>query len=523
MNQSIKKYAPLVLIVVGFIIFKIPQLSLPHYWDESWSYATAVQLMYEKGLTLLPGFIDVEATRGHPLFFYAAAASWMKIFGTSLISKHTFALFISTILLITIYEAGCKLYNIRVAILSTILFASQIFFFVQSSMLLPEVMVALFFFTSIYFFVCEKYIALAISLSLLLLTKESGLVLGAVFGIAFIVLLFRKDYPGNEKIKMFVALFFPGLIIVSFFIIQKLQYGWFFFPDHIKLIDLSLNDFSAKFQALLSVIFLEEKRKWLWIIICVLAVFYSIRKKEYKWLLFVFVIPVIFVFISAAFDFLKKPIVTISFILYAIFVCIKYRYFVSGNGQKSRFIILAVVFSIAYLIFCSVNFYTVRYLMPVLLISLILFSVCIDYLFKHLSLKLYFPFAIVVLALSIQSYIKNNSTGDTGLGSYNALKVQQGVINFLATHDAQNKQIGIGSFQQRINMQNAACGFISSQNESFQHVRWDIDSLTDYAVFDNIEPDSRNETIKNDTNFVLIYEIHEQNAWGMIFKRNKFD
>jgi hypothetical protein len=63
---------------------------LPHYWDEAWSYATAVQKMYEKGATLLPGIVDVDATRGHPLFFYAAASTWMKIFGASLLSKHSF-------------------------------------------------------------------------------------------------------------------------------------------------------------------------------------------------------------------------------------------------------------------------------------------------------------------------------------------------------------------------------------------------------------------------------------------------
>jgi uncharacterized membrane protein (UPF0136 family) len=425
---------------------------------------------------------------------------------------------ISTLLLIAIYEVGYKLYNIRVAVLSTLLFASQIFFFVQSSMLLPEVMVALFFFTSIYFFVSEKYIPLAISLSLLLLTKESGLVLGVVLGIAFLASLFNKDYVRNEKIKMFVALLIPAIMVASFFIIQKLHYGWFFFPDHMKLIDTSLNDFSAKFQGSLFVVFIEEKRKWVWMMICAIAVFYSIKKENYKLLYFVLAIAMIFAFKYAGLELLKKPIITIAFILYVLFISIQFRHFITGNGQKSRFLIMAIVFSMAYLIFCSINFYTVRYFMPVLIISLILFSVGLDYLFKNLSLKLYYPFAILVLALSIQSYMKNNATGDVSLGSYDALKVQQGVIQFLDTQDAQKKQIGTGSFLQKINMQNAACGFISSQDE-FQQVRWDIDGQTDYAVFDNLEPDSRIEAIKSDTNFVLVYEIHEENAWGMVYKK----
>src|SRR5678815_2254311 len=105
------KYLPLVLIVVVFIVVKSPHLIHPHYWDESWSYATAVQKMYEQGPTLLPGIVDVDATRGHPLFFYAAASAWMKIFGASLVSKHSFGLCASVLLLIAIYEFCYKLYN----------------------------------------------------------------------------------------------------------------------------------------------------------------------------------------------------------------------------------------------------------------------------------------------------------------------------------------------------------------------------------------------------------------------------
>lgn len=518
-NTLIIKYAPLLLILAGFVLAAIPHLSLPHYWDESWSYATAVQLMYEKGPTLLPGIVDVEATRGHPLFFYAAAASWMKLFGATLISKHSFALFISTLLLIAIYEVGYKLCNIRAAVLATLLFASQIFFFVQSSMLLPEIMVALLFFIAIYFFICEKYTALAVSLSLLFLTKESGLVLGLVLGLIFIASLFNKEYLRSRKIKIFSALLIPALIIICFFIIQKIHYGWFFFPEHIGLIDTNLNDFSARFQDALFVIFIGEKRQWLWIIIAALTVFYTIKKKDYKWLLFVWAIAMIFAFRYIPLDLFRKPIMTLIFIMYLLFVAAKYRAVIFSNKIQNKFTIIAVLFSIAYLIFCSVNFYTARYLMPILLLSLIAFAYWLDTILKYLSIKIYAPFALVVAALSIQSYKNNNNIGDTGLGMYNALKVQQGIINFLADQNAQHQQISMASFQQKINMQNAACGFISSNQASFQNIRWEIDALSKYIVFDNIEPDSRFETIKNNKNYKLVYQIKKDNVWGMIFAK----
>lgn len=320
---------------------------------------------------------------------------------------------------------------------------------------------------------------------------------------------------------MFVALLIPGLIIVSFFIIQKLQYGWFFFPEHIGLIDTNLNDFSAKFQSMLFVIFIEEKRKWLWMIIGVSAVFYSIRKKKYTGFLFVLALAMIFAFKNIPLEFLKKPIITIAFITYTLFICARYWCIVSRNEQHGRFIIIAAAFSIVYLIFCSVNFYTVRYLMPVLLLSLFAFAFWLDTVIKDTGLKFYLPFTIIVLTLTIQSYLKNNDIGDTGLGSYSALKVQQGIISFLVNHNAQKSQIGINSFQQTVNMKNPACGFIKDNHEPFQNIRWEIDANTDYAVFDNIEPDSRYEAIRNDKNFVLIYEIHEQKVRGIIYKRIK--
>ena len=516
------KYLPLVFIVLAFIVAKIPHLSDPHYWDESWSYATAVQKMYEKGPTLLPGSIDVDATRGHPLLFYAAAASWMKVFGDSLPSKHAFGLFISILLLITVYWVAYKLYNVRVAIIATILFASQIFFFVQSSMLLPEVMVTLFFFTSVYFFVAEKYVALAVSLTLLYLTKESGLVAGIVLGIAFLVSLFSKENSNQEKLKMFLALLFPGLIIVTFYVIQKAQYGWFFFPQHMGLIEAKLNVFLAKFQALLSVIIIDEKRKWLWMMMGALAAFCFIRKQEVKWLLYITPMAIVLFFIKAShFNFLINAIFTIVFILFILLICFQYGRKTSRNDHQNRFIILAALLSIAYLVFCSINFYTVRYLLSPLLFSLLVFAVWLDLIIKNLNFKLYVPIAIIFVALSTQSYLKNNNTSDTGLGTYTALAVQKDIIDYLESIKAQNSQIGVGAFVQRTNLQFAACGFIKNQDETFQHVRWDIDGQTDYALFDNLEPDSRYEAIKNDPNFELVHEVTKENVWAAVYKVKK--
>ena len=39
-------------------------------WDEIWVYAPALTEMAEIGPTLLPGVLDAELSRGHPLLFH---------------------------------------------------------------------------------------------------------------------------------------------------------------------------------------------------------------------------------------------------------------------------------------------------------------------------------------------------------------------------------------------------------------------------------------------------------------------
>src|SRR4051812_16040636 len=93
----------LIVGVVGFILFKIPHLYLPFYWDEAWVYAPAIKIMSQQGLSMLPGAIPVEYSRGHPLFFHFLGSGWIKLFGDNNFSVHCFALLISTLLILATY------------------------------------------------------------------------------------------------------------------------------------------------------------------------------------------------------------------------------------------------------------------------------------------------------------------------------------------------------------------------------------------------------------------------------------
>src|ERR1700733_5833249 len=104
----------LLLVLILFIMIKIPYLLYAFYWDESWPYVPAIIAMHSHGASLLPNAIDPNLSRGHPLFFHALGALWIDVFGGSNKSMHSFALVISLLFLISIYEAGYRIYNKRV-------------------------------------------------------------------------------------------------------------------------------------------------------------------------------------------------------------------------------------------------------------------------------------------------------------------------------------------------------------------------------------------------------------------------
>ena len=64
-------------------------------WDEIWVYAPALTEMAEIGPTLLPGVLDAELSRGHPLLFHFLGGVFINLFGDELTTFRLYALLIS--------------------------------------------------------------------------------------------------------------------------------------------------------------------------------------------------------------------------------------------------------------------------------------------------------------------------------------------------------------------------------------------------------------------------------------------
>ena len=187
----------LIGLLTGFILFQVPHLNLPYYWDEAWVYGRGIRLMCINGPGISPAALPVDISRGHPLFFYFAGGVWLKLFGNTILSSHLFALCISVILILSAYFLCVKFFGNRIAFLVSLFLMMQAIFLAQSVMVLPEVMLSMWVVLSVWAFYTGKKILYLIFAALMLLTKETGIV--CVVAIGLNEFIFASEFLRDAK------------------------------------------------------------------------------------------------------------------------------------------------------------------------------------------------------------------------------------------------------------------------------------------------------------------------------------
>lgn len=521
MRNFFKSRWVLFLILIIFIICKIPHLGYAYYWDESWPYAMAIKEMYTHGISLVPDAIDPELSRGHPLFFHAAAAAWMKIFGASHVAMHSFALCISLLFLTTIFEAGVRLFDRNVAVLSTVMVALQVMFFVQSSFVLFDMLVAFLAFLSLYLYAKEMFAATAICLSVLFYTKESGLIAGFVIGVHALASLTDRKTSMGVRLKRLASIAMPCILIGIFFLLQKYIHGWFIFPLYNDLIEHKWEMFWYRFKVLSAAnTFSLHMRHYYFLPLLTMAVLTVAKTKNYRHLIVFF--PALAIYYCT--DDMRSGrimpgvpffIVLIFSIIALLYVTIKERYYASLHQQ--RFMILLCSFVFCFLVFSSMNFFTPRYLLasviPVLFINAVLVSMYIALTDK----RLVYPVFIMILIIGFFSFKTNVGFGDVDLGAFDGVQVEQKIVDYFEHNVPYEKVIGC-SFLDKEHLLHPATGFLHSE-KGFNNTSWYINDKTDYAVFTNIEPDDRYGQVKSDPSFILAYRCQKGEVWGEVYKK----
>ncbi len=243
--RFIRKYPLEILFIAGlivFVLYKISDIGVPYFWDEAGVYVAGARQMNDFGhIGMLPNDLDPLLSRGHPLLFYFCEALIFRNFGDTVISGHIFALLLALTTLIVFYFFARKEFDPLVATLSTVLLSVQPIFFSLSAMLVPEMMLTLFTLISLWGIIRNNWILYAIGASLALLTKESAIVIPALgLTIIFFSGLINRDLFTLKRLKLMMIGLIPVLVFGLFLIIQKIQRGWFFFPEHIGYIHFDI-------------------------------------------------------------------------------------------------------------------------------------------------------------------------------------------------------------------------------------------------------------------------------------------
>jgi hypothetical protein len=522
MENFIRKRWFLLLVLVIFIICKIHHLYYAFYWDECWPYAKGVNEMFKNGVSLLPGAIDGTISRGHPLFFHAAAATWMHIFGTSHVSMHSFALFISILVIISMHEIGLKLFSSNVAMLSVILITTEVMFFVQSSFLLFEILVGLLAFVSIYFYVKRKYFLSTICLTALFLTKESGMVAGLVIGMDALIRLFNRKEEIRVRLQRFIPVTTALVSIILFFLYQKQISGWYVLPLYTQTLITRWNDYYYVFKyGTIAITFFNSNNYHAFLIVAIMAVFAVIKSRKIKYVIVLITALLVYMLADIKFYHLMTPGVhyfILFIILFTASIVIVSRSVVFPNYEQKHFILLCGFFVLCFICFSTEAFLIARYMLAAIIPLLFLFAVFID-LFLVLSYKwLIYPVVFAMLTLGYLDFKYDAGHEDVHLDAFKALEVQQDIVDYMERSNFYDKYVSAGSFLTIEHLTDPETGFLQGSNH-FKKVVREINDSTQLIITDNIESWFNRDKILSNTSFKLVYKIDYGEVWAEIYER----
>jgi len=511
----------LFVVLIVFILCKIPHLYYPYYWDESWPYAAAIKQMYTHGASLMPGAIDGELSRGHPLFFHAAGAVWMHIFGQSHFSMHCFALLIAVCCLIAVYEAGLKLFNQRVAILSVILVATQAIFFLHASFLLFEILVALLGFLSLYFYVRDKYFLTALCLTAQFYTKESGLIMGFVLGADAAIGLFNKNIATRKRLYRIISVLIPCMLIVAFFIAQKIISGWYILPLYSGMIEHSWTAFWYKIRmGCIRDTFYQGLRNWYFIVLLLLFLLVAIKNKQLKYVAIFLPATIIYYFVDdmrAGRILPSIPFFIVFIFSIALFIYSLRKLHFFSDLLQERFVRLTIVFILLYICFSAMNYYIYRYMLAAIVPLMFLTAALFDKITERTYPFLFYLVLLSVLAIGFFGLKNDIQYGETKQ-TLDGMNIQQHVVDFMEQNNYYDKDISTGSFLELEHLKDPTTGFLRS-DKLFTKVCWGIDNNTTYVIFDNIESDYRYNSFIKDTAFRRVCKFEKGTVWAEIYKR----
>lgn len=512
--------AALGMLLMVFVAFKWRFLDLPLYWDEAWVYGPAVREMHANGLSLLPDTIGTELSRGHPLLFHFLAALWTALFGASNFSLHAFALIISVSLLLVIFHVGKYLGSPLIGLAAVLITGLNEIFLAQSSILLPEITLALFSLLATWAFVSKKWLGFVIAATCALFIKESAIVLIiAAFCWNFISSLFdRGEKDPRSLLKWSLITLFPILPGSIFLLYQKVTYGWYFFPVHLGLISWDIKDIHFLFKFGYQELFEQQGMEWATLAFGLIA---PLAWRGWKHRYMGIVVALLYVAAVKVLDgkWTLAPLQTLI-VTFICFGAILYMQFMQVRRKEPRIgdlASLSLIFVLGFLLFSALNFFSDRYLLCLIPVVALSFS-AILFLSLRKWHRLLFPLCIAAISVILISNIgKDGHVGDTRLSYADDIRVHQKLIQSCEAMDLQDSTFSV-SFMDEVYMTDTAAGYLSGQ-KSFQHFTNTIGPEVDFAIITQATSTEFIEKLKS-AGFDRIDRFESGPAWGELYRHS---
>ena len=418
--------------------------------------------MAKAGPNMLPGTIPLDFSKGHPLFFYFLASLWIKfIAGDSLILMRLFPLLVALAALVVFHRFAKRHTNLLLANIAVVLLSLQSLFLAQASLILPEILLFTLFMLCFDSYLSRSFGLYALFGSLMMLTKETGAVFIMVFGLAYLIENYRT---WNTKVfwRNLFLLSVPGLVYMAFLLLHYLEFGVFFFAEHLDYITTNSAKVLYKFNSATFILFLAHGR---------------------------------------------------NVIFFAAILVLTILLFTKKSIAYKRFLVIIGAIIIPFLIFAILNFFTYRYVFPVMGIFLLASLAII----QQLKVK-YQAVNIICIAciLSVSAYYSatKRGKGDADLGYTEFLVVHQQIVSYCEQQGWYDKEIGAG-FNIQMDMSNPYAHYLSAGKTFHMNHIPGLENR-DLIIYDSTcSPFEMLEDEKNKLTLVKRFEY--KNHWGEIY------
>jgi len=513
-------YFLLVLTVcAGLVLFKLDDFLLPYFSDELWVYGPSIRKMGSEIPSMLPSSLALEDHWAHPMLFFFLGGIWCFVFGTSILSTHVFAAFLSISLIVIIYLFGKKIFNREVGFYSVLIFGFQTIFHGQFLLVLPEVLLTIFTFLTIYFYWKGKNISYLCFAICLVLTKESGVFLIVAIGIWELIkdcCYDKKKFSFQIFAKKYLLIGLPLAAIGLHILLLKYTYGWFVLPIRLEHFEFSWNLYRERIMSSAHYVFIGQGRKPIILVLFVGAIFFH---KRYPIWMRIIVLVVSFSMMKVFFKYWVLPdlfiMITIP-VLFIVFLKLVFLDVYKTDKKRGGVISLFVIFITLYLLFSSAQFDSLRYLLcivPIYIIIGLYFTQKI-FLFKELVLPVV---SIIIISFSIFYNINDLNYGDDTNNYSNDCKIRFDAVKFIEDNYKATDRINT-SFLFQHALYRPLSGYLST-NKVFTNMKSEnsVDEGYGVFVFCNMEPSEYYEGIKDNKELKIVQRFEQDNIWVEIY------